>query len=152
MHFKVPTLIILSFLSKREWNSIIRAEQYEGVLSVAGQLQLPEDEPHALVQPGEGGVLGSDVLPGGRGVGQPGGHHHLVRPVEDWLPVRDDSHPAPSAVVLAELSVLGLGVAATVRVVEGNVEEEWRGDVGEKLSDQQLDVGYISACQHQARG
>ena len=116
---------------------------------MSGQLQLPEDQPHPLVQPGEGGVLGRDVLPGGGGVGQPGGHDHLVGSVEDGLPVRDLSHLASRPVVLAELSVLGLGVAAPVRVVEGDVEEERRGEVGEKLSGQQLDVGYISPCQHQ---
>ena len=112
---------------------------------MAGQLQLPEDEADALVQPGEGGVLGRYVLPGGRGVRQPGGHHHLVWLVENWLPVRDLSPGAPSTVQLAELPVLGLGVAAPVRVVEANVEEERRGNVGEKLPDQQLDMGDISA-------
>ena len=129
MHFKVTTLIILSFLSKREWNSIIGAEEYERVLGVAGQLQLPEDEPHTLVQPGQGGVLCRNVLPSGRGVRQPGGHQNLLRFVKDRLPVRNDAHPASSAVVLAELPVLWLGVPAPVRVVEGNVEEEGRGNV-----------------------
>ena len=82
MHFKVTTLIILSFLSKREWNSIIGAEEYERVLGVAGQLQFPEDEPHALIQSGERGVLGRDVLPGGGSVGQPVRDQHLEMSVE----------------------------------------------------------------------
>ena len=143
MHFKVPTLIILSFLSEREWNSVIWAEEDQRVLTVTSQLQLPEDQADALVQPGEGGVLGRDVLPSGGGVREPVRYLHLVRFIEDWLPVRNVPHLPSSAVPLTELPVLRLRVAAPVRVVEGNIEEEWRGNIAEELSDKQLDVGDI---------
>ena len=50
----------------------------------------------------------------------------LVRLVEDRLPVRDVPHVPAGAELLAELTVLRLGVAAPVRVVEGDVQQEWR--------------------------
>lgn len=50
----------------------------------------------------------------------------LVRLVEDRLPVWDVPHVPAGAELLAELTVLRLGVAAPVRVVEGDVQQEWR--------------------------
>ena len=49
---------------------------------MARQLELPEDEADALVQPGECRVLGRDVLPGGGSVGQPVRDQHLEMSVE----------------------------------------------------------------------
>lgn len=54
-----------------------------------------------------------------------GSHLHLLWAVELWLPVRDPAHATLSvAKFLTEGPVLGLGVPAAVRVVEGDVEEE----------------------------
>lgn len=58
-------------------------------------------------------------------LGPTSSHLHLLWVVELWLPVGDPAHAALSvAKFLAEGPVLGLGVPAAVRVVEGDVEEE----------------------------
>ena len=73
---------------------------------------------------------------------------HSKNSIFDWLQdclLEKWRYRRALAVPLAELPVLRLRVAAPVRVVEGNVEKEWRGNIAEELSDQQLDVGDIPA-------
>ena len=79
-----------------------------------------------LVQPTDGGVLGSNVCPGCRGVLHKVRHCHLIRGVQPGVPVRDHTHPRlTTPKLLTEGTILRVGVAAAVRVMEANVEEEW---------------------------
>jgi len=79
-----------------------------------------------LVQPTDGGILGSYVCPCCWGVLHKVRHLHLIRGVHTGVPVRDNTHPwLTSPKLLTEGTILRVGVSTAVRVMEANVEEEW---------------------------
>ena len=90
-----------------------------------------------MVKAADGGVLGGQVGAGGRGVLYKVRHVHLVRGVDDGVPVGDDAHTRTTVTeLLTEGAILGVGVAAAVGVVEGHVQEEgsvWNIMKGELL-------------------
>ena len=78
-----------------------------------------------LIKSTDGGVLGSNVRPGSLGFLHKVGYNHLIWGIESGVPVRYYPHPWLSvAKLLTEVSILWVCVAASVGVMEANVEEE----------------------------
>lgn len=96
----------------------------DGDLDAMSQLVCPES--HTCDQGFEpAGVAQIRTFTGQRRTGGRAPYQHVLRAVGLGHPVRDPPHATLSvAELLAEGAILGLGVPAAVRVVEGHVEEE----------------------------
>ena len=78
-----------------------------------------------LIKPADCGILGGNVSSGRGSFLYKVGYNHLVRGVYLRVPVGYNAHPwLTVAKLLTEVSILGVRVSTSVRVVETNVEEE----------------------------